>query len=122
MKHVHVQNVYSTNESLSNDTRVDDFVTLTMTLMLKIAILDLFATGVLVFYKQILSEPKDASPSKLLVYLEQKVSFFCVLGWIVWNCLLKCTRDQNIDLHKISVCSKKKRGITLCFYHFFCFA
>ena len=45
--------VYSTNDALSNDTKVNDLVTLTLTLKLKIAFSDFVATRGIVFYKLI---------------------------------------------------------------------
>ena len=41
----HIWHAYSTNEALSNDTKVNDLVTLTLTLKLKIAFRILFPPG-----------------------------------------------------------------------------
>ena len=46
--------VNSTNENLSNDTKVNDLVTLNVTFMLKIAFSDFVVAGGIVFHKQIL--------------------------------------------------------------------
>ena len=46
---------YSTNETLSNDTRVNDLVTMTVTFMLKIAnLVSVAAGGFRVFHKLVL--------------------------------------------------------------------
>ena len=42
---------YSTNDALSNDTKVIDLVTLTLTYVLRIAFLDFVATGGIVFHE-----------------------------------------------------------------------
>ena len=46
----HIWHAYSTNDALSNDTKVNDIVTVTLTLMLKIAFSD-FGSGDIVFHK-----------------------------------------------------------------------
>ena len=52
---LHIRHAYSSNDALSNDTKVNDLVTLTLTLKLKIAFLTLLPPGAYpVFYKHTL--------------------------------------------------------------------
>ena len=47
---LHIWHAYSNNDSLSNDTKVNDLVTLTLTFVLKIAFSDYVAAGGIVFH------------------------------------------------------------------------
>ena len=48
-KRLHISHAYSTNDALSNDTKVNDLVTLTLTLKLKIAFWTLLSPGAYCF-------------------------------------------------------------------------
>ena len=56
---------YSTDKALSIDTKVNDFVTLTVTILLKIAFTDFVAAGGIVFHKRISFNLKSAPVGKL---------------------------------------------------------
>ena len=51
---LHIWHAYSTNDAFSNDTKVNDLVTLTLTFKLKIAFSDSVAAGGKVFHKHTL--------------------------------------------------------------------
>ena len=51
---LHIWHTYSNNDALSNVTKVNDLVSLTLTFVLKIAFSDSVAAGGIVFHKHIL--------------------------------------------------------------------
>ena len=50
---LHIWHAYSNNDGFSNDNKVNDLLTLTLTSMLKIAFSDSVASGGIVFHKHI---------------------------------------------------------------------
>ena len=50
---LHILHAYSTNDDLSNNTKVNDLVTLTQTFVLKIAFSDFVATWSIVLHKHV---------------------------------------------------------------------
>ena len=52
VQRLHIWHAYFTNDTLSNDTKVNDLVTLTLTFALKIAFLDFVAAGGIVRVSQ----------------------------------------------------------------------
>ena len=54
---LHLLHTFSTNDALSNDTKVNDLVTLTLTFLLRIAFSEFVTAGGIVFHKHIFLTP-----------------------------------------------------------------
>ena len=75
-KRLHIWHAYSTNDSLSNDTKANFIVTLTLTLKLKIAFWTLLPPGDIVFHKHTLILLRENFMKSLFDYN--------VFMWVRW--------------------------------------
>ena len=62
------KNAYSTNETLSNDTKINKHMALSFSSIIKINVLDFVGAGALVFLKHILLARLHFSAVDLLLY------------------------------------------------------